>query len=263
MTNPHTTLSEAVRALPCKMPDYRDYAMGSYERGCHRDGYRAGHRAALKAAAALVEQHEAQEPKLPTDISNRLRDVATGGDQYYTNTANSLLRAAADEIERYYGGMMNWKWNAQHKDTQMAEYRAKLAEQPTLAATQAGNMSAKWGYCPECGSEEVRHEEGEHKQCAACRQEWFADIDYTDVVRGHLAKRTQAGDAWISVQDRLPPRMEGREFSENVLVVNMNSSWPHVTISECNYYEGENTWRGVNVTHWMPLPPAPTTTRSE
>ena len=47
-----------------------------------------------------------------------------------------------------------------------------------------------WTYCPECGCEEVRHADGNHKQCAKCHQEWFADIDYTDVVRGHLAERT-------------------------------------------------------------------------
>lgn len=43
-----------------------------------------------------------------------------------------------------------------------------------------------WAYCPECGSEEIHHEEGAHKQCAECHQEWFSDLDYTDVVRKHL-----------------------------------------------------------------------------
>lgn len=45
----------------------------------------------------------------------------------------------------------------------------------------------KWTYCPECGNTELHHAEGMHKQCV-CGQEWFSDIDYTDVVRGHLAK---------------------------------------------------------------------------
>lgn len=44
----------------------------------------------------------------------------------------------------------------------------------------------EWEYCPECGSYEVSYEEGIHKQCADCSQEWFSDVDYTDVVRSHL-----------------------------------------------------------------------------
>lgn len=58
----------------------------------------------------------------------------------------------------------------------------------------------KWRYCPECGSDEVRHQEGEHKQCAACHQEWFSDIDYSDTVRVHLAGKYIDKDATI---DRL------------------------------------------------------------
>lgn len=45
-----------------------------------------------------------------------------------------------------------------------------------------------WSYCPECGCEELQHEQGRHKQCANCHQEWFSDIDYSEVVRGNLAK---------------------------------------------------------------------------
>ena len=41
-------------------------------------------------------------------------------------------------------------------------------------------------YCPECGSLDVRYEDGNHKQCASCAQEWFSDIDYSDVVRQNL-----------------------------------------------------------------------------
>lgn len=45
-----------------------------------------------------------------------------------------------------------------------------------------------WSYCPECGCEELRHACGEHKQCKNCHQEWFSDIDYSEVVRGNLQK---------------------------------------------------------------------------
>lgn len=52
-------------------------------------------------------------------------------------------------------------------------------------ADQQGDPMA-WKFCPECGCEEIRHQEGKHKQCSDCHQEWFADIDYSDVVRGNL-----------------------------------------------------------------------------
>jgi len=71
-----------------------------------------------------------------------------------------------------------------------------------------------------------------------------------------LAEQVQ-GQQWVSVKDRLPEPMPGRKFSENVLVINMNSSYPNVTISELNFFESENVWRGGHYTHWMPLPAAP------
>lgn len=79
---------------------------------------------------------------------------------------------------------------------------------------------------------------------------------------------TQAGDAWISIQDRLP------EMHTEVMV------WPHpsdyIMTAEVDrngtwsYNEYCSNWGNENVklaqgriTHWMPLPSAPTTTRSE
>lgn len=55
----------------------------------------------------------------------------------------------------------------------------------------------EWTYCPECGCEDVRHEEGEHKQCASCHQEWFSSVDYSDVVRKHLSGKYIDKDAQI------------------------------------------------------------------
>lgn len=58
-----------------------------------------------------------------------------------------------------------------------------------LAALPAVTVGVKpWGYCPECGCEEPRFGEGPHKQCARCYQEWFTDIDYSEVVRCNLQK---------------------------------------------------------------------------
>lgn len=55
----------------------------------------------------------------------------------------------------------------------------------------------EWAYCPECGCEELHHEQGEHKQCANCHQEWFSSIDYSRVVREHLSGKYIDKDAQI------------------------------------------------------------------
>jgi hypothetical protein len=124
MTKPHTTLSEAVRALKCKMPDYRDYAMGGYERGCHRDGYRAGHRAALEAVIALVKQHEAQEPVAPA-ILEALSYHGRERDDLTLEEAVSVIRTG-------------WRTVSERtKRAMVLQIAALLAAQPTLAATQA------------------------------------------------------------------------------------------------------------------------------
>ena len=78
-------------------------------------------------------------------------------------------------------------------------YGEEFIERAKLAAIESWNNRvepadqhqedpAVWSYCPECGCEETHHEEGKHKQCANCHQEWFSDIDYSEVVRGNLQK---------------------------------------------------------------------------
>lgn len=78
--------------------------------------------------------------------------------------------------------------------------------QARIAELESGRGEpVAWSYCPECGCEELHHEAGEHKQCANCYQEWFSDIDYSDVVRGNLQKLKSAPPAQVSVvyQERL------------------------------------------------------------
>lgn len=65
----------------------------------------------------------------PTDISQRLREYA-GNPSYSHNDYADTMRMAADECERYYGGMMNWKANAQAKDRTIADLRAQLQAAP-------------------------------------------------------------------------------------------------------------------------------------
>jgi hypothetical protein len=63
---------------------------------------------------------------------------------------------------------------------------------------------------------------------------------------------------WISVNERVPPAQPGKRFSESVLVVDMDSSYPRVRMSELNYDdEGPTVWSGASPTHWKPAPALP------
>lgn len=73
----------------------------------------------------------------------------------------------------------------------------KVLDQPAEQRQDEPVAIPAWNYCPECGSDEVGHQEGDHKQCATCHQEWFSDIDYSDVVRVHLATKYRDKDAAI------------------------------------------------------------------
>jgi len=78
-------------------------------------------------------------------------------------------------------------------------------------AAQHQGEPVAWRYCPECGSEELHHEEGEHKQCANCHQEWFSDIDYSEVVRGNLQKLKAEQPAPVAVV--MPERKTKADYS--------------------------------------------------
>ncbi len=70
---------------------------------------------------------QAQEPRKPTNISQRLREYA-GNPGYSHNDYADTMRVAADECESFYRGMVAWKENAQQKDRTIIDLRAKLAE---------------------------------------------------------------------------------------------------------------------------------------
>ena len=47
-------------------------------------------------------------------------------------------------------------------------------------------MKPKWRYCPECGCDEIVNEnlvKDGYRECKACGQEWWVDINYTDTVK--------------------------------------------------------------------------------
>jgi len=65
----------------------------------------------------LASSPAAAVSQAPTDLSKRLRDIAQefgGGGS--TTLCTDQVMDAADEIERYYGGMMAWKQTAEKKD---------------------------------------------------------------------------------------------------------------------------------------------------
>jgi hypothetical protein len=70
----------------------------------------------------------AAAPAAPTDISQRLREYS-GNPGYSHNDYADTMLAAAEEIERYYGGMMAWKRTAEKKDRDWnAERMARVDE---------------------------------------------------------------------------------------------------------------------------------------
>jgi len=94
-----------------------------------------------------------------------------------------------------------------------------------------------WGYCPECGSEDVRYEEGDHKQCAACRQEWFAYIDYSDVVQKNLRRLFAAPPepvAWRPDRARVAELLS-RDLSDSYDCKRVWSAWSYGTMGEDDF----------------------------
>lgn len=75
-----------------------------------------------------------------------------------------------------------------------------------LAAPAVERQSTVWDYCPECGCEELHYEQGEHKQCANCYQEWYSSINYSEVVRSNLARLRASPPAPVAVV--LPERKD-------------------------------------------------------
>ncbi len=64
---------------------------------------------------------------LPTDISTRLRELADSSDVHgIKRIPGRMLLEAAEEVERYYGGMVNWKETAEAKDADIVNMHARI-----------------------------------------------------------------------------------------------------------------------------------------
>lgn len=142
------------------------------------------------------------QPTVPTDISARLREYA-GNPGYSHNDYADTMRIAADECERFYGGMMAWKKTAETKDRKLSEeINARISERVEARLTEqaAGVMprpsdDALW-------DETIRNRDYNADvadQLAACIAEYFgADI----------GEHSSANDPWheaMRVIEEAPP----------------------------------------------------------
>lgn len=65
-------------------------------------------------------------------------------------------------------------------------------------------LAGEWTFCPECGSEEIHYEEGNHKQCAYCHQEWYSHINYSRVVKVNLQELFKKANQQQALEIALP-----------------------------------------------------------
>ena len=81
--------------------------------------------AGLAPGATGTSQEKTTGAHDETEIADRLRKRAAGAMANQDDA--KLMLTAADECDRFYNGMMNWKANAQAKDRTIIDLRAQLA----------------------------------------------------------------------------------------------------------------------------------------
>lgn len=108
---------------------------GGSESGCYR---------AMLAAAPSAPAVAQQAPAEPTDLSRQLRRAASGtATGNYVSVRPQMLNAAAEEIERYYGGMMAWKRTAEKKDRDWQAERMERVNKRCAARAQASTAGER------------------------------------------------------------------------------------------------------------------------
>jgi len=102
----------------------------------------------VAAGRALLATQSAKQgaqpsPRAPTDISARLREYASNPGYSHNDYADTM-RIAADECERFYGGMLAWKQTAEKKDRDWAAERTARIDDRCIAraASQAAPEQA-------------------------------------------------------------------------------------------------------------------------
>lgn len=84
-------------------------------------------------------QSAVAQPSQPTDISRQLRKFA-GDPGYIHGDYADVMRRAADECERFYGGMMAWKQTAEKKDADWnAERMGRVNDRITARKSPPAN----------------------------------------------------------------------------------------------------------------------------
>lgn len=85
----------------------------------------------------LTDAQRQVDERAPTDISKRLREYASNPGYSHNDYADTM-RAAAEEIERYYGGMLAWKQTAEKKDRDWnAERMGRVNDRISAGQSQA------------------------------------------------------------------------------------------------------------------------------
>jgi hypothetical protein len=141
-------------------------------------------------ATQSAKQGAQPDTSKPTDISERLREYAANPGYSHNDYADTM-RAAAEEIERYYGGMLAWKKTAEKKDRDWASERtARIDDRcAARAASQAAPEQANQ-------SEEVLalHRQLAGEKLRADRAETRADSKSKECIelRERMAAQVQA-----------------------------------------------------------------------
>lgn len=226
---------------------------------------------------------ELAAPVAPTDLSKRLRAKAVtpfGPEDFV------LLTQAADEIERYYGGMMAWKKTAEKKDKdwndeRMARINDRCAERAAapVAHDQAQSVPDRVAMLEKAlkfyadGEHFHLHDADAWDTVSGEPANFYEDESNTATVEdGSVAKMALAGtpvaddDAaaplppaatpapelgWISVDERLP----GDDCM--VLVAAKRFMLGDPIIQMVWFRRGTGEFDALHVTHWQSLPPPP------
>lgn len=144
-------------------------------------------RRAQEILAAPTSGRESATPA-PTDLSKRLREFV---EQNLTPYPRDIL-AAADEIERYYGGMMAWKKTAEKKDADWNAERMARVNDRCAARAEAGRESA-------APAAPVR--EGDREQDVNLRHAVYSALGGFTIEDGTVAMHHAAVDAVMTAID--------------------------------------------------------------
>ena len=169
-----------------KSPKYKDYDIAMMIELC-KDCMMA---ATQQVTAALSEAKDALIWRMIEDW----QDAREQNDDEYLNEPRFSFTDIEYEFYQYFSGA--------DKD----KPRQQLSERPGMK---------KWSYCPECGNTEVENKNllGEgFRNCSACGQEWWTNVDYSETIPKILRYR-KAEIAQLKAQPPQPKEGEKEQFA--------------------------------------------------